>query len=80
MNALVFWIFLAFSSSIEGLGRDHLGGKDREKEKEEDQESVRKGHIGCFWHFIDSWMMGTCWRPFPLCGQSCDFQYDKQLE
>ena len=32
--------FLAFSSSIEGLGRDHLGGKDREKEKEEDQESV----------------------------------------
>ena len=40
--------FLAFSSSIEGLGRDHLGGKDREKEKEEDQESVRKVHIGCF--------------------------------
>ena len=41
----VFWLF----EKKQGLGKDHLGGKDRwEKSKRKTKEAVGKGHTGCF--------------------------------
>ena len=44
-KAEVFWPF----EKKQGLGKDHLGGKDRwEKRKRKTKKAVGKGHTGCF--------------------------------
>ena len=44
-KAGVFWSF----EKKGGLGKDHLGGKDRwGKRKRKTKTAVEKGHTGCF--------------------------------
>ena len=46
-KAGVFWSF----EEKRGLGKNHLGGKDRrEKRKTKTEKVVEKGHTGCFRH------------------------------
>ena len=46
-KAGVFWSF----EEKRGLGKNHLGGKDRrEKRKTKNEKVVEKGHTGCFRH------------------------------
>ena len=43
----VVWSF----EENRGLGKNHLGGKDRrEKRKTKTEKVVEKGHTGCFRH------------------------------
>ena len=56
-KAVVFWS----SEKTRGLGKNHLGGKDRGgKGKRKSKKAVGKGHSGCLQQVNNrSWIMGT---------------------